>query len=452
MPLFIDSYDEAEIGRKTVHAEFTFNRLASIPTELVHKIISIPPNSNINNGSGVESPRRALLRTPLFASETVSKLGSTDITERPETSSFGEPQQESEKETLHPERSESPPQSFKAVSAEDSTAGSEASNDGLIEFKAQSRDTAPSDERTYLRNADDEILVQKEPPLVYEAMTSVQSIKQKTEEAVVAEPPLICETERAVQSTGKEAEESSNAKPADPVPPEENTNLGKSEDDILVQKEVVLNQATAESTLDVTETTNIQPSPAEKKEEPSEAGPGQPVSETLEGTQDASLTAGAGTPDALHVIDEVPPSDSKSTGAALRHQASPIEEIRKLKNDFQNIKNVTCVLQRLLSSVTEKDPATGMADDLEKIHDLAKALPHMQTQLEASIEQYRSYIEQKKAANEQPAFTVEHMLKEFTDALNELQKVQNDYVELTQKEDPIAQPAKKPFKHRQDRV
>uniref|UniRef100_A0A0X3PIL6 Syntaxin N-terminal domain-containing protein n=1 Tax=Schistocephalus solidus TaxID=70667 RepID=A0A0X3PIL6_SCHSO len=405
MPLFIDSYDEAEIGRKTVHAEFTFNRLASIPTELVHKIISIPPNSNINNGSGVESPRRALLRTPLFASETVSKLGSTDITERPETSSFGEPQQESEKETLHPERSESPPQSFKAVSAEDSTAGSEASNDGLIEFKAQSRDTAPSDERTYLRNADDEILVQKEPPLVYEA----ESIKQKTEEAVIAEP-------------------------ADPVPPEENTNLGKSEDHVLVQKE------------------NIQPSPAEKKEEPSEAGPGQPVSETLEGTQDASLTAGAGTPDALHVIDEVPPSDSKSTGAALRHQASPIEEIRKLKNDFQNIKNVTCVLQRLLSSVTEKDPATGMADDLEKIHDLAKALPHMQTQLEASIEQYRSYIEQKKAANEQPAFTVEHMLKEFTDALNELQKVQNDYVELTQKEDPIAQPAKKPFKHRQDRV
>uniref|UniRef100_A0A0X3P7Q9 Uncharacterized protein n=1 Tax=Schistocephalus solidus TaxID=70667 RepID=A0A0X3P7Q9_SCHSO len=292
MPLFIDSYDEAEIGRKTVHAEFTFNRLASIPTELVHKIISIPPNSNINNGSGVESPRRALLRTPLFASETVSKLGSTDITERPETSSFGEPQQESEKETLHPERSESPPQSFKAVSAEDSTAGSEASNDGLIEFKAQSRDTAPSDERTYLRNADDEILVQKEPPLVYEAMTSVQSIKQKTEEAVIAEPPLICETERAVQSTGKEAEESSNAKPADPVPPEENTNLGKSEDHVLVQKE------------------NIQPSPAEKKEEPSEAGPGQPVSETLEGTQDASLTAGAGTPDALHVIDEVPPSDS----------------------------------------------------------------------------------------------------------------------------------------------
>uniref|UniRef100_A0A0X3P522 Uncharacterized protein n=1 Tax=Schistocephalus solidus TaxID=70667 RepID=A0A0X3P522_SCHSO len=209
MPLFIDSYDEAEIGRKTVHAEFTFNRLASIPTELVHKIISIPPNSNINNGSGVESPRRALLRTPLFASETVSKLGSTDITERPETSSFGEPQQESEKETLHPERSESPPQSFKAVSAEDSTAGSEASNDGLIEFKAQSRDTAPSDERTYLRNADDEILVQKEPPLVYEA----ESIKQKTEEAVIAEP-------------------------ADPVPPEENTNLGKSEDHVLVQKEV----------------------------------------------------------------------------------------------------------------------------------------------------------------------------------------------------------------------
>ncbi|VDN12522.1 unnamed protein product [Dibothriocephalus latus] len=55
-------------------------------------------------------------------------------------------------------------------------------------------------------------------------------------------------------------------------------------------------------------------------------------------------------------------------------------------------------------------------------------MPQMQSQLEANVQHYRTYVEQKKAANEKPAFTVENMLRELAEALDDLQFVQREYL------------------------
>ncbi|KAL7057833.1 hypothetical protein AAHC03_016710 [Spirometra sp. Aus1] len=361
-------------------------------------------------------------------------------------------------------------------------------------------DEVPSVEPSDLMKPDEEILVKTEPPLVYESVTSVQSRDQKTENVTVVEPPQVHEPTSERAKTQPEtpefptleqpphpdslcqyadevpSEELTDLKKSDEVlvqaeqppypdspcqragevPPEKLIDLKKSDDEVLVQTEVALNQDAAKITSKVDENTE---SPQETNKEVCEAGPQQMKSKNFEVTQEASLTAGTLESDSLCAIHEEPSSDiqvnPKPTNIARLEPVSPLDEIRKLKQDFQNIKNVTSVLQNLLSSIADKDADSRTAEDIKKIHDLAESLPQMKTQLEANIEQYKTYVEQKKAMNEKPAFTVENMLNELTEALNDLQNVQKDYMEFNQHVNPTAPSRKKSwnlFGRRQDRV
>ncbi|BHF75951.1 hypothetical protein SprV_0501904900 [Sparganum proliferum] len=510
MPLFIGSYETAEIGRKTKNAGFSCDRLASRTEEAgvgeSAERSQIHPKLDINSHYTLQMPRKSLPRTPLSMQPPNLPDASNGIPEQSRFSSVDDTQHKSEEDILSQQSCETQNKPSQAAPPDNLAPGSEVPNDDLVQMKAsqgpqtahQIGDESLPAKRSDLTEAEDDVFIQKEPPQVYESVTVVQPTWSEAPVVTTTEPPQMRGPSKELTETQPEALEapskeqplqpSSLTKRSDEVSSVEPSDLRKSDDDILVQTEpplvyesVTSVQATDQKTEKVAvseppqvheparepvetqpetpEASSLEGSPQETNEEACESAPQQTKSKNFEVTQDASLTAGTLESDSLRATHEKPSSDiqvnSKPTNVARLEPVSPLDEIRKLRQDFQNIKNATSDLQHLLSSIANKGADSRTADNIKKVHDLAESLPQMKTQLEANIEQYKSYVEQKKALNEKPAFTVENMLNELTEALNDLENVQKDYMEFNQNVDTTAPTRKKSwnlFGRRQDRV